>query len=253
MSLRKVTFLWKVFNKVNPTLLCIKHKPVYSLHLYTSELHITIHGLTLETDFYLFWWKIRWWQKTSIRRRWGRKAKMERVYRAFILKTLMTGGGINSTLNCRRRRQLDQKAGEDIWILWLYIYKWIYIFYWSYMLLLLQSTIKHLLIQAISTYLFTASHCLLKLRITITCYSTSGKLQEHLCSLITLFWAPGLASHIIIFEEGPLTRNGLMDRVPPWKPLRSLWSSGGTWIAGLSDQDRRCRKTRVTGVTRFLL
>lgn len=68
-----------------------------------------------------------------------------------------------------------------IWILWLYIYKWIYIFYWSYMLLLLQSTIKHLLIQAISTYLFTASHCLLKLSIAITCSSTSGKLQEHLC------------------------------------------------------------------------
>lgn len=80
-----------------------------------------------------------------------------------------------------------------------------------------------------------------------------GSFRNTSVDVIPLYWAPGLASHIIIFEEGGLTSSGMMDRVPPWKPLRSLWSSGDIWIAGLPDQDRRSRETLVTRLTRFLL
>lgn len=80
-----------------------------------------------------------------------------------------------------------------------------------------------------------------------------GSCRNTCVVFISLFWTPSLALCIIIFEKWGLTSNGVMDRVPPWKPLRSLRYSGDVWIAGLSGQDLSCRETRVPGLTRFLL
>jgi len=75
-----------------------------------------------------------------------------------------------------------------------------------------------------------------------------GSFRNTSVDVIALFWAPGLASHFIIFEDGGLASNGMMDCVPPWKPLRSLWSSGGTWIAGPSDQDHTPKCIEATAM-----